>query len=89
MNFPASQKEIEFVNGAIIECRDCLARAAIEIAELHSYLDENYLAIDVECKKELDRQITDIESKMWALKIMLVKMRNNPERIIKKESWFL
>lgn len=86
MNFPASQKEIEFVNGTIIECRDCLARAAIEIAELHSYLDENYLAIDAECKKELDKQITDIESKMWALKIMFVKMRNNPERIIKKES---
>lgn len=86
MNFPASKKEVEFVNNTVIECRDCLARAAAEIAELHSYLDENYLAIDKECKKLLDKEITAIESKMWALKIMLVKMHNNPERIIKKES---
>ena len=86
MNFPASTKEIEFVNHAMIACRYCLSRAADEIAELHSYLDDNYLAIDSEYKRELDKEITVIESKMWALKIMLVKMRNNPERIIKKES---
>lgn len=66
-------------------CEESLRDAGITLDGLHGYLDNNYLAIDSEYKKELDKEITSIESKMWALKIMLVKMRNNPERIIKKE----
>lgn len=86
MNFPASEREIQTVRNLMNLCEESLQNAEITLDGLCGYLDDNYLAIDSEYKKKLDKEITVIESKMWALKIMLVKMRNNPERIIKKES---
>lgn len=86
MNFPASEREIQTVRNLMNLCEESIQNAGITLDGLHGYLDDNYLAIDSEYKRELDKEITVIESKMWALKIMLVKMRNNPERIIKKES---
>jgi ABC-type Fe3+/spermidine/putrescine transport system ATPase subunit len=84
-NFPASDNEKEIVHKAMSDLRESLARSADFAETLISLLDENFLAIDAEYKKQLTREYQKIGAAMWETNIALHKMMQHKQRIISPE----
>jgi ABC-type nitrate/sulfonate/bicarbonate transport system ATPase subunit len=67
------------------DLRESLARSADFAETLISLLDENFLAIDAEYKKQLTREYQKIGAAMWETNIALHKMMQHKQRIISPE----
>lgn len=84
-DFPASDDEKQLVKDAIEKLRDSLAESADLAESLISLLNDNFLAIDKEYKKELSKEYDKIGAAMWQTNIALHKMLQHKERIVSKE----
>lgn len=84
-DFPASDDEKQLVKDAIEKLRDSLAKSADLAESLISLLNDNFLAIDKEYKKELSKEYDKIGAAMWQTNIALHKMLQHKERIVSKE----
>ena len=58
---------------------------SFEPETLISLLNDNFLAIDKEYKKELSKEYDKIGAAMWQTNIALHKMLQHKERIVSKE----
>lgn len=81
-DIPASDQEKKLVHQKMNELKESLAKSADLAEALISLLDENFLAIDKEYKKELTRDYTKIGAAMWQVNISLHKMLQHKSRII-------
>lgn len=84
-DFPASDNEKQLVKDAIKKLRDSLAESADLAESLIGLLNDNFLAIDKEYKKELSREYDKIGAAMWQTNTALHKMLQHKERIVSKE----
>ena len=81
-NIPASDNEKEIVHKAMSDLTESLARSADLAGDLISLLDENFLAIDKEYKKQLTKEYDKIGAAMWQTNLALHKMMQHKQRII-------
>ncbi len=81
-DIPASEQEKKLVHDKMNELKESLARSADLAEALISLLNENFLAIDKEYKKELNKDVDKIGAAMWQANISLHKMIQHKSRII-------
>lgn len=86
MKFPASDEEKMLVHQAMRELKQSLAKSAQLAESLHYMLDENFLAVTAEYRKELLPDIDRIGAAMWQLNIRFFRTLTQKERIIKSEN---
>jgi hypothetical protein len=86
LKFPASDEEKMLVHQAMRELKQSLAKSAQLAEHLIYLLDDNFLAITAEYRKELFPSMSKIESALWQLSIRFFKTLTQKERIIKSES---
>jgi hypothetical protein len=80
--FPASEEEKELVHETMHELKASLLQSATLGNTLISLLNENYLAISKEYRKELLQSVTEIDAFLWHLSLQLHNMNKNKERIV-------
>ena len=85
MNFPASDEEKMLVHQAMRELKQSLARSAQLAEHLIYLLDDNFLAVTAEYRKELFPSIDKINSALWQLNLRFFKTLTQKERIIASE----
>ena len=81
-DIPASEQEKSLVHEKMSELKESLARSADLAEALISSLNENFLAIDKEYRKELMKEYEKIGSAMWQANMSLHKMLQHKSRII-------
>jgi hypothetical protein len=86
LKFPASDKEKMLVHQAMRELKESLAKSAQLAEELIYLLDDNFLAVTAQYRKELFPAIDRIGSAMWQLNLRFFKTLTQKERIIKSEN---
>lgn len=82
MNFPASDEEKMLVHQAMRELKQSLAKSAQLAEHLIDLLDDNFLAITAEYRKELFPSVDKISSALWKLNLRFFKTLTQKERII-------
>ncbi len=82
MLFHASDEEKGLVHKAVQNLKDSLEQSAEAANELVSLLNENFLAISKDYRKELLPKMTEIDSYLWHLTLQVHNMNRNKERII-------
>lgn len=83
MQFPPSEKEKALVLESISKLESKLAEAASQMEELMEVLTDNFLAVNKEHTKEIDKQITKITSGSWNLNVQLYKLNQDyKERVV-------
>ncbi len=85
MNFPASDQEKMLVHEAMRELKQSLAKSAQLAEHLIYLLDDNFLAVTAEYRKELFPSIDRINSALWKLNLRFFKTLTQKERIIAGE----
>ncbi|MGA0163942.1 MAG: hypothetical protein ACO3LE_06775, partial [Bdellovibrionota bacterium] len=86
LKFPASDEEKMLVHQAMRELKQSLAKSAQLAESLLYMLDENFLAVTAEYRKELLPDIDRIGAAMWQLNIRFLRTLTQKERIIKSEN---
>ena len=71
---------------AMRELRESLMNSSRLAEEFVAMLNDNFLAIDDEHRKELFVASMGIDVALWDMNVSLHKMRNHQSRIISKES---
>lgn len=86
MKFPASDEEKMLVHQAMRELKQSLAKSAQLAESLIYLLDDNFLAITAEYRKELFPSVDKISGALWQLNLRFFKTLTQKERIIASES---
>lgn len=86
MKFPASDQEKMLVHQAMRELKESLAKSAQLAERLIYLLDENFLAITAEYRKELFPSMDKISNALWQLNVRFFRTLTQKERIIKSEN---
>lgn len=86
MNFPASDEEKMLVHEAVRELKQSLARSAKLAEHLVNILDDNFLALSHQYRKELFPSVDQICAALWKINIRFIKTLTQKERIIKSEN---
>ena len=81
----ASDAEKELVHNCVYKLKNQLEECATQVKKLLEVLDENYLAIGSEYKKELSKDLETISACMFQVNIRLYKMQDQKARIIEAE----
>jgi hypothetical protein len=84
-DIPASKEEKRLVHESMGKLKNKLLECSELAKEMIAMLEENYLAIDQEYKKQLSRETETIMCVMWKLNIRLYKMQDQKTRIISPE----
>lgn len=84
MQFPASDEEKQIVHQNIAELVESLAKSANLASDLVALLNENFLAINQEYRKEIIAGAAKIDTCLWHLNLQIYNMSKNKERIIGK-----
>lgn len=79
---PASDNEKQIVHKAMSDLEESLVKSANLAEALISLLDENFLAIDKEYKKQLTKEYDKIGAALWLANLSLYKMMEHRQRII-------
>jgi hypothetical protein len=82
MKIPPSEKELNSVHEKIQELKTALCNAANLSEDLIEFLNDNFLALDDECKKNLTIESVKIGSAMWQINVQQYKMQEHRERIV-------
>lgn len=82
MKIPPSEKELNSVHAKIQELKAALSNAANLSEDLIEFLNDNFLALDNECKKVLTIENIKIGSAMWQINVQQYKMQEYRERIV-------
>jgi len=86
LKFPASDEEKMLVHQAMRELKQSLAKSAQLAEHLIYLLDDNFLAITAEYRKELFPSMNKISNALWQLNIRFFKTLTQKERIIASEN---
>lgn len=84
MKFPASEKEKEIIHESAQDLVQSLEVSARLAQELIDKLNENFLSIDKDYKKEFSDLAARVDVCMWKMNLQLYSMREHPERILHK-----
>ena len=83
MQFPPSEKEKALILESINKLESKLAEAVLQMEELMEALSDNFLAVDKEHTKAIDKHITKIMSNSWKVNVQLYKLKQSyKERVI-------
>lgn len=85
MKIPPSKEELKAVRDSVRQLEIAMCQAAILSANLIEILEDNFLAIDKNYKKQILIHEEKIMSNLWKLNIVLCKMNDFKERIISSE----
>jgi len=86
LKFPASDEEKMLVHQAMRELKQSLAKSAQLAESLIYLLDDNFLAITAEYRKELFPSMDKISNALWQLNIRFFRTLTQKERIIASEN---
>jgi uncharacterized membrane protein (DUF106 family) len=86
LNFPASDEETRLVHQSMRELKDALEKAAILSEKLVDTLEDNFLAVTSDYRKELFPAQTRICSSIWKLSILFFRTLTQKQRIIPSET---
>jgi hypothetical protein len=84
MQFPASDEEKRLVHESVRELIESLSKSASLASNLVAFLNENFLAISKDYRKELLASVTEIDASLWHLSLQVYNMNKAKERIISK-----
>jgi len=84
MQFPASDEEKQLVHESVRELIESLSKSASLANNLVALLNENFLAISKDYRKELLASVTEIDACLWHLSLQVYNMNKAKERIIGK-----
>lgn len=82
----ASEQEKKLVREKMSELLNSLSESASLAEELISLLDENFLAVDNEYRKQMEKEYQKIGSALWQVNVSLYKMLQQKSRIIAPET---
>jgi hypothetical protein len=82
VQFPASEKEKELVHEQVRKLCASISDATMRAEALCETLKENFLAIDIEYRKEILNEMRILDAYIWELNIKFHRMREHKERII-------
>lgn len=79
---PASESEQSSVCEAAEKTVESFCVAADCIQDFVGLLESDFLGVDKEYKKQLDREFTRLSAAMWRLRIAQYKTLENQERVV-------
>jgi len=75
ISFPVSEQEKQLVHSAIVKLQKNLKEAAQAAKDVLEIFDDDFLAITEDYQKQIARELTEVSSAVFRIRIQADKMR--------------
>ncbi|MFZ9658660.1 MAG: hypothetical protein ACO29Z_08280 [Crocinitomicaceae bacterium] len=87
MKIPASKQEMQMVCDSVNELHESMKRSAEIAKKTINMLRDNFLSIDEEFRKKLEKENVKIDAAMWQMNVIMYQMQDHKERAVSEQEF--